>query len=590
MKLRKLFALSLSVIMILAIAGCGKSTASVDVGADDHLASTNSSNGKFSYTIVRAKNAETTLFDDLAKKVRSSLKKTFSGNVSMEYDTAKKDFDGKLEIIIGETNRKASEEALKELKENRVSYFGDFIVKASGDKICINAVNNEALELGVDFFIDTFCNSKDGWNLLYDGYKFIYEAELTGGTSNVGETPLSSFTIIHPRDMELIYGNELTELCNYLSEKQGYVLETADDRTAEKDYEVLVGNVNRSASKEFSVDGDNYIIKTVDKKLVIKGGSSLALMQALKDLKQMFVDAEKKGGLSFEKDFEKKGSYSSENKGYAYTWGDEFNTGTFNHYWWVDYDDFKYGKTSNSCLGGKLICKATENAYVKDGNLVMYTDRINDTDFTRCTVSTFGTMMFRYGLIEIRAKLAEAPASTGLWAFTNQIGYGGMTEYDILENFGKPDSFATNIHRWWSTDDYWGHTSFDTAKYKDQKRYTLADGTDKALSDSFHVYSMEWTDGLVAFAVDGKPFFSYSLDDDENVDIRRVPAYFLMSTFMGSADYGSPATLSDPTHQETLVDYVRLYQRNDIDSQLFTRDKNNVPRYNKNGIYTYEYH
>lgn len=588
MKLKKLFALTMSVIMLFVIAGCGKETANVKVDADNRLADI-AANGRFSYSIVRVKDPETTLFDDLAKKVRSSLKETFGGAVTMEYDTAKKDYDGKLEIIIGETNRKASEEALKELKENRVSYFGDFIVKVSGDKICINAVNNDALELGVDFFIDTFCSSKDGWNLLYDGYKFIYEAELTGGTSKVGDTPLSSFTVIHPRDMELVYGNELTDLCSYLSEKQGYVLETADDRTAEKEYEVLVGNVNRSASKELSVDGDNYIIKTVGKKLVIKGGSSLALMQALKDLKQMFKDSESKTAVSFAENFEKRGTYSSANKGYTYAWGDEFDTGSLNHYWWVDAKEFSYGKTYDSCLGGTMTSKATENVRVKDGNMVVFNDRLNDTDTTCAHASTYGTMMYRYGLLEIRAKFSIGPATTSLFAYNNHISAGSFTEYDIVENFGKPDSFASNLHRWWDMDDGFGHTSFDIAKYKDKKRYTFSDSTDKALSDSFHVYSMEWTDSLISFAVDGKPFFTYNMDEDENVDIRRSPIYLFISCRLGDANYGSPVTLSDPTHYETLIDYVRLYQRNDIDSQLFTRDKNNVPNFNDKP-YTYEYH
>ena len=221
----------------------------------------------------------------------------------------------------------------------------------------------------------------------------------------------------------------------------------------------------------------------------------------------------------------------------------------------------------------------------------MYTERINDTDVTRCDVSTFGTMMFRYGLIEVRAKLAKSPATTALWAFTNQIGYGAMTEYDILENFGRSDSYAANLHRWWTKDVGWGHTSFDNAKYSNKKKYTFSDSIDKALSDSYHIYSMEWTDRLVSFAFDGKPFFTYSLDDDENVDIRRQPVYFLMNCLMGETG-GHITTLSkdDSKRQEAYVDYVRLYQRNDIDSQLFTRDKNNVPRFDNNGIYTYEYH
>lgn len=591
MRINRICALLLSVTMLFAAAGCGKKaeTGNANANVDAHLISVDSATGKFAYSIVRPKNTELTVLDDLAKEMRTSLKEAFNVTVPMRYDVAKKDFDGNLEILIGDTDREESADALKELKENRKTSYGDFIVKVNGDKICINAQNDQTIGLAVEFFIDTFCKDSESWNLLYDGYKFIYEGKITGGHSTVGDTALASYTVIHPRDMELIYGNALTELQEYLSESQLYVLKTADDRTDETENEILVGDVNRTASKEVKVEGNNYIIKVVGKKLVIKGGNSLALMQALIDLKQMFKDAAKSGGLVFDENYEKTGTYSSENKGYAYTWGDEFNTNSFDHYWWVDYPDFRYGKTHKSCLGGSVICKATENAYVKDGCLVMYTDRINDTDFTRCTVSTFGTMMYRYGLIEIRAKLAEAPASTGLWAFTNQIGYGGMTEYDILENFGKPDSFAANLHRWWDKDTDFGHTALDVATYREKKKYTLSDSVDKALSDSFHVYSMEWTDREIKFAVDGKPFFTYSLDDDQNVDIRRIPAYFLMSCHMGAADYGVSISLDDPKHQEALVDYVRLYQRNDIDSQLFTREKNNVPRYD-NKEYTYEYH
>lgn len=596
MSVKKILSLALSAAMLFAVVGCGKNAKSGDANAnaniETHLPSVNSATGKFAYTIIRPK--ESQVFGDLvdiAKEIRSSIKKAFDVTVPMSYDTAVKDRDGNLEILIGDTDREESTEALKELKDNRIASFGDFIVKVKGDKICISAQNDETIKLAVDFFIDTFCKDKESWDLLYDGYKFIYEGKISGGNSMVCSTPLSSYTVIHPRDMELIYGNALTELNDYISENQGYDLENSDDRTAETEYEVLVGNVNRAASKEIKVEGDNYIIKVVGKKLVIKGGSSLALMQALIDLKQMFTEAEKSGGLAFDENFEKTGTYSSENKGYAYTWGDEFNTNTFNHYWWVDYQDFRYDKTFASSLGGKLICKGTENAYVKDGNLVMYTERINDTDVTRCDVSTFGTMMFRYGLIEVRAKLAKSPATTALWAFTNQIGYGAMTEYDILENFGRSDSYAANLHRWWTKDVGWGHTSFDNAKYSNKKKYTFSDSIDKALSDSYHIYSMEWTDRLVSFAFDGKPFFTYSLDDDENVDIRRQPVYFLMNCLMGETG-GHITTLSkdDSKRQEAYVDYVRLYQRNDIDSQLFTRDKNNVPRFDNNGIYTYEYH
>lgn len=591
MKVKKICALLLSAAMLFAAAGCGKKaeTGNANANVDTHLTSVDSATGKFAYTIVRPKNTDMTVLDDLAKEVRKSLKEAFDVTVPMKYDSATKDYDGNLEILIGDTDREESATTLQELKDNRVASFGDFIVKVTGDKICINAQNDQTIELAVEFFIDTFCKDSKSWNLLYDGYKFIYEGKVIGGNSMVADIPLASYTIIHPRDMELIYGNPLTELNDYLSEKQGYLLKTADDRTKETEYEVLVGDVNRDASKEIKVEGDNYIIKVVGKKLVIKGGSSLALMQALKDLKQMFSDAGKSGGLTFESDFEKTGTYSSENKGYTYVWGDEFNSGSINHYWWVDGEEFKYGKTFDSCLGGKAISKSTENVIARDGCMVLFNDRLSDKDTTMCHASTYGTMAYRYGMIEIRAKLSPGPATTSFFLYSNHSGYGSFTEFDLLENFGKPDSFASNLHRFWNLDVYFGHTSFDIPQYREKKKYKFTDSTDKALSDSFHIYSMEWTDSLVSMAVDGKPFFTYSLDDDENVDVRRLPINLYISCRLGDANYGSAVTLDDPTHYETLVDYVRIYQRNDIDSQIFTRDKNNVPNYTGTP-YKYEYH
>ena len=98
---------------------------------------------------------------------------------------------------------------------------------------------------------------------------------------------------------------------------------------------------------------------------------------------------------------------------------------------------------------------------------------------------------------------------------------------------------------------------------------------------------MEWDESKVSFAVDGKVYFSYSLDATENPDSRRLPVYMIMSCGMGSADYGVAATDSSPEYVEMKVDYVRIYQRSDNGSKLLTRDKNNIPNLNNRDMSRY---
>lgn len=580
--MKKKLALFIALLMTV-LAGCGTSRSAAKLVAV-------SENGKsFNYSVVRPKGCDENI-EAAAKEIRSKLRKTYGVSVTVSYGDDE-DYDGNYEILVGNTGRAESEEALKRLKENRDNCQFDFIIKNVGEKICITALRDEMIAKAAEYFAETYCADKSGWEKLNSQTELIYEAPFKARPHKIGGIELKDFTVVTVKDMEYIYGRELESIVNYLSGSQGYELQVTDERSPEVKNEILIGNLERTASRAVTPENGGWIIKMIDGKLVIKGADSLCLADALSTFFKMIKEKEKSdSNIELPADYELKGVLEQSANKYSLVWNDEFDQKALNNHWWVDYSSqYKYGSTSNSCLGGTVTQKAAENTKMTgDGCLTIFATR-NGKDFTDGSVSTWDTLQLRYGLIEFRAKLPVEPGCGTLWFNGSKIGYACMTEYDLLENFGSAKSFASNLHRWWVQSSGTGHTSLDIPEYSKLKRYNFKDSIDpKAdLSTDFHIYTMEWDESKVSFAVDGKVYFSYSLDSTENPDSRRLPVYMVMSCGMGSADYGVAATESSPEYVEMKVDYVRIYQRSDNGSQLLTRDKDNIPNYNNRDMSRY---
>lgn len=543
----------------------------------------------FYYSIVRPKGCAAQI-ENSAKNMRTLLRKAYKTTVIVSYGE-EEDFEGNLEILIGNTGRAESEQALNRIKENRDNNQFDFIIKVIGDKICITALKDEMIAKAVEYFTEKFCKNPSDWEKLNTNTEFIYEAPFEGHPHALGGVEIKNFTIVTVRDMEYIYGRNLEEITDYFSNSQGYVLNQCDERSKETQHEILVGDLNREASKKVTVRDNNWIIKMVDGKLVIKGGNSLALSDAIDNFFNLIKKSEKEGSyIDLASDYELKGEYAPSDDKFQLVWNDEFNSNKLNTHWWVDYSSQDpYGTTTGSSLGGECVKKAVENTKMTgDGCLTIFSTR-NGKDFTSGSVSTWDTLQLKYGIIEFRMKLPIEPGCGALWFNSSKLGYGCMTEYDLLENFGSAKTFASNLHRWWLQNGSTGHTSLDIPEYSKLKRYTFKDPVDDSadLSTDFHIYTMEWDEHIVNFAVDGKTFFSYSIDENDNPDSRKIPAYMLMSCSMGAANYGQAATADCPEYVEMKVDYVRVYQRADTGAELLTRDKGNIPNYTEREIEYY---
>lgn len=597
MNFKRIICFLLCITMVIGLSACAAS--SVPAGVDEE--------GSFVYAVVRSGEESIIEIENAAKELRAVLKANFDVSISYRKDTAYEDFDGNYEILVGNTNREESAEALTRLKDNRNNYASDFIIAVINDKICIQAIDSANVYAATTWFINTFCQSLESWAKLKTDYQFIYEHE-TGSISNTSNgADLGLYSVVLPRYASYLYGMVIEDFVSEYNEC-GYNIQSFEDIDPETEYEILIGDCDREVSKSVKVEGDNYVIKVIGNKIVIKGGNDLATNAAV----TYFVEETGKGlgegiGIAWSDGHTINGKYNAAEKGaYTLNWHDEFEASTLDYNMWGDYRNEVSGTAGTSCLGGNVYWQNVYDEslykgsnlkdliYTADGYLHMGTQKVTDKDFVGSQISTYWTMIYRYGLIEIRANLGDVPAATSLWnngASTSGVDFekrfgnqqrSAMTEMDILENYGKDDYFSSTLHKWWTIYDKngksisSGHSGLGGGKYdgnsKNNVRYNYdfeRNGDD--LTTEFHTWSCYWDKDSVKYAFDGKKFLDYQYSDNESVSIHCLMNYFIMRCRMGLSTYG---TTYDPdvhtTYTETLVDYVRIYQSDSLNPQMIT--------------------
>jgi beta-glucanase (GH16 family) len=195
-----------------------------------------------------------------------------------------------------------------------------------------------------------------------------------------------------------------------------------------------------------------------------------------------------------------------------------------------------------------------ENVRVENGLLVIEGRRedYQGYRYTSASINTLGRFEFRYGRVEVRAKLPSGlgtwPAIWTLGVNRAQVGWPTCGEIDIMENVGfDPLRIVGSVH---------------TAAYN----HTI--GTHKSASttvanpaEAFHVYAMEWFPDRIDIFVDGLKYFSFA---NEGTGARAwpfdQPQYLLVNLAIGGS-WGGQRGIDDtrfPHRYE--VDYVRVYQ------------------------------
>ncbi|MES2277523.1 MAG: family 16 glycosylhydrolase [Bacteroidota bacterium] len=227
----------------------------------------------------------------------------------------------------------------------------------------------------------------------------------------------------------------------------------------------------------------------------------------------------------------------------AYTWSDEFNTdGAPDPAKWGY--DLGGGGWGNAEL--EYYTNRTDNAIVSNGTLkiILKKESYSGSNYTSARLTSNTKFSFKYGKIEIRAKL---PSGGGTWPAIWMLGSDYATnawpacgEMDIMEQKGN------DLNRIYGTLHYPNHSGGN------------GDGANTVISGAatdFHVYGLQWDATAMKISVDGVVFKTVA--NSSSVPFNHN-FFFILNVAMGGTFGGAvdPAFTSGTME----IDYIRVTQ------------------------------
>ena len=301
-----------------------------------------------------------------------------------------------------------------------------------------------------------------------------------------------------------------------------------------------------------------YTVDVTDLGISVRAGHYLALEAALLEI----LRGKALDGVSFSGSYQ--GDVPLTDRDMVLVWNDEFDGDTLDDTLWALKAKMSQGDIKNGT--------DDHNVTVTDGKLLMRSWREDDPEVpysTNTSVTTDGTMSFRYGYLEI---YANVPFMQGAWpSFWTQskdihrsVDY--MTEVDIFEIFGKNNGVSAQLHKWNFTTGQ--HCQLDYGR----KDYYYDSETVASLNKEYHRYGFGWTPTEMYFTVDGEIFFSHDITENGNFgDFGSMqgfqdPLFVIFNNFLftdGSDWKPSGALVRDDTEFpiEYSIEWIRLYQK-----------------------------
>jgi beta-glucanase (GH16 family) len=243
--------------------------------------------------------------------------------------------------------------------------------------------------------------------------------------------------------------------------------------------------------------------------------------------------------------------------GYTKVFSDEFDGTELN----TDVWRFDIGTGSNGWGNNELEYYREENTSVENGLLVIEArkETFGGRAYTSSRIKTEDNFAFTYGRVDVRAVVAEGK---GLWSAVWMLGqsfadiswpYSG--EIDIVDTIGGPGNEDTAVHNV-----YWngGGLSASYNPVSAGTNHQLSSG--QTYSDSFHVFSIEWSADEIVWYVDDVQTHSVSIaDGSDRAEAFRNDFFLILNVAVGGNWPGAPVS-STQFPRGMLVDYVRVFQ------------------------------
>ncbi len=230
-------------------------------------------------------------------------------------------------------------------------------------------------------------------------------------------------------------------------------------------------------------------------------------------------------------------------------WSDEFDgTGPLDPDKW----DYEIGNGCPDLCGWgneeeQYYTSESDNVKRENGILKINAIKESNGTFTSARIKTQDKFEFKYGRIEIRAKLPSAQGTwPALWMLGANIddgaGWPQCGEIDIMEQFQDKNKVKSTLH--------W--------KLADGNRGEYGQETANTSSTDWHVYEMDWTPTSITTYLDGNQFFTMNISGVEPYYPFNEDFFFIFNVAMGGTLGGE----IDPNFSQDAmeVDYIRVYQ------------------------------
>jgi len=238
--------------------------------------------------------------------------------------------------------------------------------------------------------------------------------------------------------------------------------------------------------------------------------------------------------------------------GYTLVWSDEFSGNSLDLKVWNQ----EIGNGSSGWGNNELeyYTNSLKNSFLSNGNLIIEArqETIGAFNYSSCRMTTQDNKAFRFGRIDIRAKL---PVGNGIWpalwmlgSNISTAGWPACGEIDIMELIGKtPATVYGTLH--------WSNTAGTHASKG--ANYALSSGD---YSKQFHVFSIIWVQDNIQLFVDDQKYLEVPASD---LGVTNNPfnlnQFFIFNVAVGGNWPGSPDNTTE-FPQRMFVDYIRVFQ------------------------------
>lgn len=235
-------------------------------------------------------------------------------------------------------------------------------------------------------------------------------------------------------------------------------------------------------------------------------------------------------------------------------WSDEFNyTGLPDAGKW-SYQTGKSGWGNNELQN--YLAEDPSTANVKNGCLHVTANRqINgtDTSYTSARLLTKNKGDWKYGKIEVRAKVARGQGiCSAIWMMPTEGKYGGWPasgEIDIMEYVPwNKDSIFQTIHT--------GAYNHIKGTQKGARTYV-----NDAPAD-FHTYGIEWTPEAINYFLDGVFRYSFPNEHKTSAEWPYDNAFHLITNISVGGKFEGRQGLATAVFPVTMmIDYIRVFEK-----------------------------